>query len=322
MPLHQHKKRQAEIKAVLEKYKTALLANRRVKDIGVGFRVINRKITDELGIILQIDNTLVKGSLSSKTPLPDQIEGIPVDQVEALEQEILKSDYDELHPHIRDISNFRNQFFPQLLGGIRIKNHRINGEGGTLGAIVYDRKTNEPFGLTSRHVLLPYQSFKFWKKARVIQPNHQINARSEIGNVVVNYRTKPDCIRFKIATQRPIAKRGSLLGFENQIQSIEPEILCGTKVMKSGARTGVTYGIIVCESICKKHFTIYPDDDYDLIDGELSLPGDSGAIWVINDGTMRAIGLHCLGNRSKIYDAEMAVALNISMVADYLNIKF
>ncbi|MEM8909107.1 MAG: hypothetical protein AAGD05_14775, partial [Bacteroidota bacterium] len=309
-----------EIKAVLEKHRVTLLRHPLVRDIGVGFRVADRKVSDELCAIVEV-TSLANASLQKKS-LPQSIEGIPVHLVETLVPEILRADFDELHPHIRDISNFRNQLFPQLIGGIRIKNARSREGGGTLGAVVYDQKTHEAYGLTSRHVLLPNRRFSFRRTAPVIQPNHQWNKRSEIGKVIQSKQTAPDCIRFKIRAERPIATTNSLLGLKGQIQGIASEVYCGMKVMKSGARTGVTYGIIVCESICKKHFTIYPDEDYELIDGELTLPGDSGAVWVVNDGSMQAIGLHCLGNRSKIYDAEMAVALKMSMVADYLQIYF
>jgi len=322
MHLHQHRTEQVAIMQLLEKHKAALLDNRHVCDLGVGFRIVNNKPTDELGIIIHVDIKKQKLLRIADLNLPKEIEGIPVDVVEVLQEEVLRSDFDELHPHIRDISNFRNQLFPQLLGGIRIKNAQLRGEGGTLGAIVYDRDTHEAYGLTSRHVLINDKILQLRKTATVIQPNHEKNARSIIGTVRSNKQINPDCIRFKIEAQRPIAKDGSVLGIEGRVQGVEKDVFVGTKVFKSGARTGVTYGIISCLNICTSSFTILPDDDYDLIDGELTLPGDSGAVWLVNDGSMRAIGLHCLGNHSRAYDEEMAMAIKMSTVVEHLNIVF
>ncbi len=320
MNLHKHKKRQQEIKEVLERYKQQILDIQNVVDIGVGFSLKNRKLTDELAIIIEVRKKEKEEELDGEALLPKSIEGIRVDVIGSPVPEDFYDRGEVIHPLIEKTSVSRNIKFANLIGGIRIRNSRHKNLGGTLGAVFYDKHTGKPFGISSRHVLVDDESFSFRRSFKVIQPNLVWRKEYEIGTVKTGIPSELDCVRFEIDSQRPVNKEDSVLGIKGRITGIEQEIVLGAKVMKSGARTGVTYGIIVCESICRKRFVIYPDDDYKLVDNELSLGGDSGAIWLLNDGSMRAVGLHILGNKSRHYDSELAVALNFETVMDYLSL--
>ena len=289
----------------------------RKTDIAVG------QNTNELSIIIEAAAPYEAGSIAPDQRLPKHLEGIPLSVIDPPVPETVFESIEEIHPLIQAIARSRNRPFDQLIGGIRIRNGWRQGYGGgTLGAIVYDRQHQTPFGLTSRHVLISDRSWRLRRRFPVIHPDRHWNRDTEIGTVLKRGRKDLDCIRFPIHPHRDIHPTQSVLGIEGRITGIEAEIICGTKVMKSGSRTGLTYGVIVCESVCRNRFIIFPDEDYQLIDGELTLGGDSGSIWLLNDGSMRAIGLHCLGNRSKEYDAELGVALKMDQVADYLNIRF
>lgn len=315
-----NKQRQLEIKNLLSRYKTQLMAIEGVRDIGVGFKFENNRITNELAIIVEMKKE--PKADSDTALLPQQIEGVAVSVIESPVPEFFYYQGEEIHPEIKKIAQARNQFYEELIGGIRIKNAKLKGYGGTLGSIVYDRNNGEAFGLTSHHVLIPPRRLAFWRKAPIIQPNKRGHLKMRIGEVKLSRNSALDCVRFKLNHRRKINTENNFLGINGKIKGIETEMICGTKVMKSGARTGVTYGIIVCESVCNDGFIIYPDEDYDLIDGELSLAGDSGAVWLVNDGSMKAIGLHCLGNKRKHIDIEFSMALSIEKVLDHLKLRF
>ena len=319
---HQNKKRQTEIKNLLMRYRSQLLRFKNVKDLGVGFKFVNNVLTEELSIIIEVSKKEIPDHIALDQLLPKQIEGVALDIIESPAPEKLFFERNEVHPEILKISDQRNQFYEELLGGIWIRNKHRRGAGGTLGAVVYDRNNGDAYGITSRHVLFPKHSFVLRKKVAVIQPNTGSLSQATIGKALINNHEGPDCIRFQLNDHRSIHEHSQVMGIAGMITGIEKEIVCGAKVMKSGARTGVTYGIIVCESICNEGFIVYPDEDYDLIDGELSMPGDSGAIWLTNDEQMKAVGLHWLGNRRKYVDAELSVALKMERVAEYLNIRF
>ncbi len=322
MDLHKNKKRQQKIKKSLLKYKDRLLEIPGVNDLGVGFKFTGKTYTDELAIVIEVKEKYLDRYQKDSTIIPQKIEDISINIIPSPVPELLNFSQDDLHPKLKEISDNRNDFYEQLTGGIRIRNARRNGYGGTLGAVVYDRDTDLPYGITARHVLIPNRSISFWKSAPVIQPDKNKISNAKIGSVFFNKKKELDCIRFRLNKSRDIDMTQSCIGLEGKIKGIETEIICGTKVMKSGATTGITYGIIVCESLCQNRFVIFPDEDYKLIDDELSLAGDSGAIWILNDGSMKAIGLHSLGNRRKNIDVELSIALKMDRVADYLNIKF
>lgn len=66
-------------------------------------------------------------------------------------------------------------------------------------------------------------------------------------------------------------------------------------VMKSGAATGLTYGIIDGKSVIDTaELTIYLDPRYTNKRGIISDYGDSGAMWVVNDGSdsIKPVALH------------------------------
>lgn len=66
------------------------------------------------------------------------------------------------------------------------------------------------------------------------------------------------------------------------------------KVYKSGLASGVTWGII--DGLNSVEFTVVPDTSRPS-SGQMSLPGDSGSIWM-ELTTNKAVGLHFAGNQA------------------------
>ncbi len=319
MDLTKNKAKQVAIENIIKKHQENLLRIQGIVDLGVGYRIEDHHLTNELAIIIEVVNQREVAAL-----IPTSIEGIAVNLIESPVPETLFHSSEKIHPEIRKIADFRNQHFKKLIGGIRIRNGYGKGLGsGTLGAIAYDRESNEAFGITCRHVLVSDKRWRSKPNYPVIHPDKKWTPSTDVGTVLNEGKSTMDCIRFALNPNREIDHNHSFLGINGKIRGIATDIVCGTKVMKSGSQTGVTYGVIVSQSVTNKNrFIVFPDDDFELIDGELTMGGDSGSVWLLNDGSMKVIGLHCLGNKSKQYDAELGVALRMDAVADYLNLKF
>ncbi len=98
----------------------------------------------------------------------------------------------------------------------------------------------------------------------------------------------------------------------------------GTEVVKSGRRTGVTYGVVTAIEgtaklpyagvyrIIQNVLTIEPRSQGE----QVSDSGDSGSLW-LRESTMTVVGLHFAGGN----DPERALAMDIQPVLDALNVN-
>ncbi len=104
-----------------------------------------------------------------------------------------------------------------LIGGIQIQNRLRNGIG-TLGCIVFDRKTGRPLGLTNKHIL----SRRIGKS--VVQPALKPRTDKFIIGKVFNKSDNYDCAVFLIDEQlRSYDKENSLFSLNGKVSDyIEP----------------------------------------------------------------------------------------------------
>lgn len=105
----------------------------------------------------------------------------------------------------------------------------------------------------------------------------------------------------------------------------------GREVWKSGKATGVTKGRIDgigiyffdyagIGRVAVEGFKIVPTDDNH--GDEISLPGDSGAIWVAKDGKdFKGVGLHMDGEKNRAFKEEHAIACHLDKVLAKLNVS-
>lgn len=71
--------RMAEITAIQEKYIDELMAYPNVVGVGVGYRQHGNETTDELSLIVLVDEKLPVAQLAPEHILPTELEGITVD---------------------------------------------------------------------------------------------------------------------------------------------------------------------------------------------------------------------------------------------------
>jgi len=196
----------------------------------------------------------------------------------------------------------------KIIGGLKI----TNGGGGTLGCVVYDKNTNKPVGLSNRHVLHK-------KKGSSVYIYNDAGEKFKIGKVLRKggLRKRNDFAIFSLNENTEYDKINSFNDLEGKLtEYIKPEI--GMKVTKIGQKTGRTYGIIKSINYKKKYITIIPNPEK--FDEEISMKGDSGAIWVTDEPNFKAVGLH-RGGENEHSDNERAFAIPMKRVLNKIKIK-
>lgn len=212
--------------------------------------------------------------------------------------------------------------------GISIS-HKI-GTAGTLGAIVYDNKSYQPYVLSNWHVLCDAAG-KIGDT--IVQPGPYDDNRVDMnacGKLVRSYLGMAgDCAVSSIENRSFDLSIFELNKSVNAIARVD----LGNKVVKSGRTTGVTYGIInqvdmtikmnytgVPETQLISGFEIVPNPAKPAKDGEISKGGDSGSLWLIDDANLKiATGLHFAGE-SEGAENEFALSCYIDKVLDKLEV--
>jgi endonuclease G len=244
--------------------------------------------------------------------IPESIAGIPVD--------VPQRDYLLQWGWSRRqrLANERAERKATLLGGISIANARLRGYG-TLGGLVIDRKTGTKMILSNWHVLAGY-----WD----VQPGWPIYqpARGDGGS---KYDTVAKFSRHAMDSDldAAVAEFTSNRQFINDQLGLEPVrgvgwAQLGMDVVKSGRRTGVTYGrVIGVEGLTKMSYrginrvirnviTIEPPQGL-----EVSAGGDSGSFW-LDRNRMEVVGLHFAGSNYP----ESALAIDMHPILDELDV--
>jgi hypothetical protein len=194
------------------------------------------------------------------------------------------------------------------MGGIEIYVPRVD-EVGTLGFLARDEAANEDRWLVScYHVLVGGRDTLPVADEGVLQP---ASAASPIASVDA-LRADPslDCAAARIHGSTPVTS--AILGIGKIGVPAEPEI--GMRVIKSGAASGVTEGII--EEISGNDVIIGGPPGFDA-NYDLSLPGDSGSIWV-SQKDHSPVALHI---RKGFDPRKTAIAKRITPVLQALRLR-
>jgi len=299
-------KNTSKLKKVLkENYK--LLKNiPGVKEVGYGFKYKNGKRTATQAIIVSVGKKAKLQELPEEDRIPKSIDGVPVDVIEMYSYE---QDYRDPYAVCDD-----------LCGGLSISIEKFTGSGGTMGAIVYENRTERLMGLTNHHVLFHSKLLKKTKAGdRIIQPAFKrVSSKTIIGELARGDKHY-DCAVFYLKNTRTVNMTDCLNGFTGKINGVtDPEP--GMKVKKTGARTQMTFGII--DHVYPDYFIVVSNPDKPAPKNEISYKGDSGAVWVTDDAENIAVGLHNRGERSSSADIEWAGAIKMSKVVKKMNIHF
>ena len=300
-----------ELKQFVRNEADKFLSQSNINSIGIGYKEVDGKKTKELTIQFTVDQKSVPEGLEAlgTTELPKSININGVEYSTDVIQRSYKTSLKAVELSSKIETSFqRKSFADPIMPGISISHPTLTA--GTTGCVVYDATTGEELILSNWHVL---QGLQGQIGDEIVQPgphdDNRVNRnfagyleRSHLGVAgdcavakIVNRGLDPNIHELNVAVEK-IA---------------EPEL--GDKVIKSGRTTGVTRGIVrrvhitvqlnygtkinpVYENIgC---FEIGPDPRHRAVNGEISMPGDSGGSWMHVKGTKPSptmLGLHFAG---------------------------
>lgn len=280
-----------------------------ITSVGIGYKRKDGKPTRELAIQFTVDRKVAPEALAllDTTRIPESfvIDGIEVPT------DVLQRSYEpafQVVPRIE--TNPRKVRIDPIVPGISVGSFRRSA--GTIGCIVYDQNDGTPYVLSNWHVFHgPSGSIG----DDVVQPGfHDDNRvrRNRLGRLVRSHLgAAGDCA---VATIEDRAFAAEILELEVPVEELgEAEL--DDKVVKSGRTTGVTHGIVTRVNVIASidyggdfngqeigGFEIGPDEDHPPANGEISMAGDSGSVWLFKSSNGRPsrvlAGLHFAGESS------------------------
>jgi endonuclease G len=277
-------------------------------DVAIRIHVIEKFVGD-IALESAIDRGITRG------PIPNEIGGFQVDKPES----------GKLRPQHWWWRRWQRPAEPRarradpMQGGISISNAYTNGYG-TLGGPVIDRETGAPMILSNWHVLAAdWHARPGWP---IYQPGRGDGGSQE--DLVARLSrdamsSNLDAAIAQLTGSRPLVNHP--FGLE-PIKGVSWAKI-GMEVIKSGRRTGITYGRVTgvegtvrmnyrgVNRLIRNVITIEPR----VALGQVSAGGDSGSFW-LQEETKHAVGLHFAGGDQP----ERALAIDMQPVLDALNV--
>ena len=277
--------------------------------------------TDRLAIRFYVTEKLDDGPQLQSAVETGRTRRVPKGTFEGFETDVRKGVF---RPHLwfrpAPPVNPRAVRSDPLCCGISISDERHNAYG-TLGALVADRQTGEEMLLSNWHVLAAD-----W----IARPGQRIYQAGRLDGGgfrdTIAQLTRHGMDNGLDAAVAALNGSRQLVNEQFDLGPVKGVGLprLGMKVVKSGRRTGVTYGVVTSaiettvtmrygslNRMIQHVVTIEPRRKFDQISG----PGDSGSCWLDED-TMLAVGLHFAGDDDPAY----ALAINMPIVLDALGV--
>jgi endonuclease G, mitochondrial len=197
-----------------------------------------------------------------------------------------------------EVSDRKRRMDP-MVPGISISN--VNGSAGTIGCMVYDKASGSPYILSNWHVL---HGANGEIGDDIVQPGPHDNNRAHLNRMGKLVRSHlghaGDCAITTIEDRR---FNNIVIDLGISIDKIgEPEL--GDKVIKSGRTTGITHGMVTRVNTIVKidyggsigeqeiwGFEIGVDPTNPPDNGEISMGGDSGSLWICKSSNGKPSGV-------------------------------
>jgi endonuclease G len=277
-----------------------------ITSVGIGYKKKNGKPTKEIAIQFTVEQKAEPEQLerlnTTLIPKSINIEGIevPTDVIQrkfAVEYRLVAETQ----------ASDRKRRIDPIFPGVSVAN--VRESAGTIGCIVYDRTNGTPYILSNWHVLHGPEGVI---GDEIVQPGPHDDNRmhlNHLGKLVRSHLGHAgDCA---VATIEDREFRPSIMELKVVMEKLgDPEL--GDKVVKSGRTTGVTHGIVSRIHVITKidyggstgeqevgGFEIELDPDMPPDNGEVSMGGDSGSVWLFKSDTGKPTniiaGLHFAG---------------------------
>lgn len=287
-----------------------------VTGVDFGFIFEGGKRTRRLGLRFHVARKRPEDVLPANQLIPKEIMGVACDVIQAAYQ-----------PHAL---NPRASFDP-ILPGISIGN-LSKQTTGTIGAIVYDKVTGDEHILSNWHVLCGSPGSHAGEP--IVQPGPQ-HLGSEPPRAVAQVVKSVD---LSLGYDAAIAKMNVGVPVERNILGIDLEAIGvgehrpAMHLIKSGVSSGVTHAIVDgVEGSYLMDYSPFGDvkrwmDGIRLIpdpakpENEISLNGDSGALWC-DPSSKLAVALHFAGEDQIGPLAEYALAHPLARALDLLDVR-
>ena len=124
-----------EVRQAKTLHKAELLSRPNVVGVGVGYKTTRNQVSDELSIVVLVRHKVSPAGLFPTQSIPKEVESIRTDVVEV----------GDLRPQILNTERWR-----PAPGGVSLGHYKITA--GTLGCVVYDRKSGARLILSNNHV--------------------------------------------------------------------------------------------------------------------------------------------------------------------------
>ena len=196
--------------------------------------------------------------------------------------------------------------FRPVRGGISVWNPEVD-EPGTLGCLLTSDGTDR-WILSCYHVFGRLNGAAFPNGEPIYQPSDNIAQIAQ--NSVLHSSWELDCSAAQLSPE--ISGMPEILGLFPLTGSEDPRL--EMRVLKAGAETGITEGIVTAIDGNTIEIGLLPQID---LQYELSAPGDSGSVWV-NRRTGKVVALHKGGASN---GAHRAYATPIHSVLKFLNME-
>jgi endonuclease G, mitochondrial len=314
------------LKTFVRKEAVHSLQQENITSIGIGYKIKGGKPTKELSIQFTVGRKVAPEEIESigAVQIPESfvIDGI------AVPTDVISRSYDLSAKSVESVAApKRKMVVNPVIPGVSIGHPLISA--GTAGCVVYDASNGVPFILSNWHVL---QGANGSIGDNIVQPGSHDDNRIDqniVGKLVRSHLgLAGDCAIASIDNRKLAAEIFELNVGVAKIG--EPEL--GDKVIKSGRTTDVTYGIVqrvhvttrINYEVGEKEigcFEIGPDPEHLAVDGEISMGGDSGSVWLLvdkNQITDMMLGLHFAGEVGD--QPEHALACYAKSVFEKLNI--
>ncbi len=277
-----------------------------ITSVGIGYKKKDGEDTGEIAIQFTVGRKAAPEALAAMgTELIPAV--IMVDGVEVPTDVIQRRFEPDFKVVAETASNPRKIRRDPVVPGISVSH--VAGSAGTIGCIVYDQQDGTPYVLSNWHVLHgPTGAIG----DTIVQPGPYDDNRvqyNRLGKLVRSYLgVAGDCA---LASLEDRGFDPTVLELGVRVEKLgEAEL--GDKVVKSGRTTAVTHGMVTrIHTLTKLNygppvgeqtvggFEIGLDPDYPIDQGEVSMGGDSGSVWLFKDAhgqvTTVMAGLHFAG---------------------------
>lgn len=328
-----------DVARVVDRHKELVLSKPNVVGVGVGFREIRGRRTDEICVVALVRQKIPKAGLTPEALVPTKIEGVSTDVIPVGTLSAFASRTERQRP---------------VPGGVSVGHYKVTA--GTLGGVVRDRSSGVRMILSNNHVLANSNDAR--PGDPVLQPGPADGGRVARDMIAELERFKPiefstgpgtcglaqSYAKFGNAISKLLKSKHRIEVFQsdpeasNRIDAalarpldgveILDEILeigviagvtpasLGLNVRKSGRTTALTTGQI---NVLEATVNIQYGDqtarfEGQIVTGPMSEPGDSGSLLVASDNHL-AVGLLFAGStQATVYNPIQEVLSGLEAV--------